>query len=54
MSFAQLHEAENSHVISDALLDKNFQEVLSFESISASQLSHENNKINPVTLTTVF
>jgi len=54
MLFAQLHETESLHAISDALLDEDFQEALRFESISASQLSRKNNEVDPAILATVF
>src|SRR5690625_5851051 len=53
MLFAQLHETESLHAISDALLDKNFQKAVAFESISASQLSRKNNELNPSILATI-
>src|SRR5690625_4297618 len=52
--FAQLHETESLHAISDALLDEHFQEALRFESISASQLSRKNNEVDPAILATIF
>src|SRR5690625_284226 len=54
MLFAQLHETESLHAISDALLDEDFQEALRFESISASQLSRKNNEVDPAILATIF
>lgn len=54
MLFAQLHETESLHAISDALLDEDFQEVLGFESISTSQLSRKNNEVDSAILATVF
>src|SRR5690625_4293388 len=54
MLFAQLHEAESLHAISDALLDEDFQKAVGFESISASQLSRKNNELNPSILTMIF
>lgn len=41
MLFAQLHETESLHAISDALLDDHFQQAVGFQSISASQLSRK-------------
>ena len=52
--FAQLHELESLHAISDALLDEDLQETLGFESISASQLSRKNNELEPEILSTFF
>src|SRR5699024_2205279 len=54
MLFAQLHETESLHAISDALLDEDFQQALGFRSISASQLSRKNNEVDPSILATVF
>lgn len=54
MLFAQLHETESLHAISDALLDDNFQKAVGFESISASQLSRKNNELDPSILATIF
>ena len=54
MLFAQLHETESLHAISDALLDEDFQKAVGFESISASQLSRKNNELNPSILTMIF
>src|SRR5690606_22547180 len=54
MLFAQLHETESLHAISDALLDEDFQKVVGFESISASQLSRKNNELDPSVLATIF
>src|SRR5690625_234009 len=54
MLFAQLHETESLHAISDALLDEDFQKVLGFRSISASQLSRKNNDLDPSVLATIF
>src|SRR5690625_1729979 len=54
MLFAQLHETESLHAISDALLDEGFQQALGFESISASQLSRKNSEMNPAILATLF
>src|SRR5690625_4277964 len=54
MLFAQLHETESLHAISDALLDEDFQKAVGFESISASQLSRRNNELDPSILATVF
>ncbi|MBD8003774.1 IS4 family transposase [Bacillus norwichensis] len=52
--FAQLHELESLHAISDALLDEDIQTTLGFESISASQLSRKNNDLEPAILSTLF
>jgi IS4 transposase len=52
--FAQLHETESLQAMSDALLDEDLQKTLGFESISASQLSRKNNKINPAILSNLF
>lgn len=52
--FAQLHETESLHAMSDALLNEDLQKTLGFESISASQLSRKNNEINPAILSTIF
>ena len=41
---------ESLQAISDALLDEDLQQLLGFESISASQLSRKNNEINPAIL----
>src|SRR5690625_1606803 len=54
MLFAQLHETESLHAISNALLDEDFQEALRFESISVSQLSRKNNEVDTALLATVF
>src|SRR5690625_1732224 len=54
MLFAQLHETESLHAISDALLDEDFQKAVGFESISASQLSRKNNELDPTVLSTIF
>src|SRR5690625_7163588 len=54
MLFTQLHETESLHAISDALLDEDFQKVLGFRSISASQLSRKNNDLDPSVLATIF
>lgn len=54
MLFAQLHETESLHAISDALLDEDFQKVVGVESISASQLSRKNNELDPSVLPTIF
>src|SRR5690625_2219529 len=54
MLFAQLHETESLHAISDALLDEDLQKAVGFDSISASQLSRKNNEIDPVILATIF
>src|SRR5690625_4334329 len=54
MLFAQLHETESLHAISDALLDEDFQKVLGFRSISASQLSRKNNHLDASVLATTF
>src|SRR5690625_4362829 len=54
MLFAQLHETESLHAISDALLDDDLQQALGFEAISASQLSRKNNEIDPSILANVF
>lgn len=54
MLFAQLHESESLHAMSDALLDDNLQKALGFDSISASQLSRKNNEINPSILSNIF
>ncbi|MDQ0162557.1 hypothetical protein [Aeribacillus alveayuensis] len=40
--------------MSDALLNEDLQKTLGFESISASQLSRNNNEINPEILSTLF
>jgi IS4 transposase len=52
--FAQLHGMESLHEISDALLDDHLQATLGFESLSASQLSRKNNRIDPTILSTLF
>lgn len=52
--FAQVHEMESLHEISDSLLDDKLQESLGFESLSASQLSRKNNRVNPIVLSTIF
>src|SRR5690625_1028899 len=54
MLFAQLHETESLHAISDALLDEDFQKAVGFDSISASQLSRKNNELDPSVLATIF
>ena len=54
MLFAQLHETESLHAISDALLDEDFQKAVGFKSISASQLSRKNNELDPAILATIF
>lgn len=54
MLFAQLHETESLHAISDALLDEDFQKAVGFNSISASQLSRKNNELDPSILATIF
>src|SRR5699024_7462972 len=54
MLFAQLHETESLHAMSDALLDDDLQKALGLKSISASQLSRKNNAINPSILANVF
>src|SRR5690625_1145519 len=54
MLFAQLHETESLHAISDALLDEDFQKNIDFQSISASQLSRKNNELDPSILATIF
>src|SRR5699024_7401213 len=54
MLFAQLHETESLHAISDALLDEDFQKAVGFEGISASQLSRKNNELDPSILATIF
>jgi len=51
---AQLHEFESLEEMSDALVDEDLQETLGFESISISQLSRKNNKINPLILANLF
>jgi IS4 transposase len=52
--FAQLHEMGSLQGMSDALLDDNLQEMLGFESLSASQLSRKNNTVDPSILSTLF
>ncbi|WP_246218531.1 DUF4372 domain-containing protein, partial [Litoribacterium kuwaitense] len=52
--FAQLHELESLHAISDALLDEDLQKTLGFESISASQLSRKTKELKPEILSTLF
>lgn len=52
--FAQLHETESLHEMSDALIDEDLQKTLGFEAISASQLSRRNNGINPSVLSKAF
>lgn len=54
MLFAQLHEVESLHAMSDALLDDDLQATLEFESISASQISRRNNEMNPAILSHLF
>ncbi len=54
MLFAQLHETESLHAISDALLDEDFQKSVGFNSISASQLSRKNNELDLSILATIF
>ncbi len=54
MLFAQLHETESLHAISDALLDEEFQKAVGFDSISASQLSRKNNELDPTVLSIIF
>src|SRR5690625_1146001 len=54
MLFAQLHETESLHAISDALLDEDFQQALGFQSISASQMSRKNNDLDPSILAMLF
>src|SRR5690625_5196661 len=54
MLFAQLHETESLHAMSDALLDDDLQQELGFAAISASQLSRKNNEIDPSILATIF
>lgn len=54
MLFAQLHETESLHAMSDALLNEDFQKAVGFNSISASQLSRKNNELNPAILATIF
>src|SRR5690625_5178371 len=54
MLFAQLHETESLHAISDALLDKDFQKAVGFEGISASQLSRKNNELDPYIIATIY
>lgn len=52
--FAQLHELESLHAISDALLDEDLQKILGFEFISASQLSRKTNDLDPALLSAMF
>lgn len=54
MLFAQLHETESLHAMSDALLDDDLQKAWGLDSISASQLSRKNNGINPSILANLF
>jgi len=54
MLFAQLHETESLHAMSDALLSEELQQELGFTSISASQLSRKNNDMDPSILATLF
>lgn len=54
MLFAQLHETESLHAMSDALLNEDFQKAVGFKSISASQLSRKNNELDPAILATIF
>src|SRR5690625_2086407 len=54
MLFAQLHETESLHAMSDAQLDDDLQQELGFEAISAAQLSRKNNEVNPSILATLF
>src|SRR5690625_3733998 len=51
MFFAQLHETESLHAISEALLDEDFQKAVGFDSISTSQLSRKNNESDPSVVT---
>lgn len=51
---AQLHEKESLRAIPDGVLDENFQKILGFDSISASQLSRKNNEVNTSILANVF
>jgi IS4 transposase len=51
---AQLHEFESLEEMSDALVDEDLQKTLGFESISSSQLSRKNNKMNPFILANLF
>lgn len=52
--YAQLHETESLHAMSDALLNEDLQNTLGFDAISASQLSRKNNEMNPAILAAVF
>src|SRR5699024_8559455 len=54
MLFAQLHETESLHAMSDALLDDDLQKALGLESISASQLSRKNNEIDSSIFANLF
>lgn len=45
--FAQLHEVESLHALSDCLFDNQLQKVIDLESISISQLSRRINSLNP-------
>lgn len=51
---AQLHEKESLRAIADGVLDEDLQKILSFESISASQLSRKNNQVDPSLLANIF
>ncbi len=45
--FAQLHETESLHALSDCLFDDQLQEEIRLDSISVSQLSRRLNGMNP-------
>lgn len=51
---AHLHEKESLRAISDGVLDEEFQKILGFDSISASQLSRKNNEVQTSILANVF
>lgn len=51
---AGLHEKESLRAIPDSVLDEEFQKLLGFDSISASQLSRKNNGVNTSILANVF
>ncbi|WP_047151829.1 IS4 family transposase [Aneurinibacillus tyrosinisolvens] len=52
--FSHLEETESLHALSDALLDTDLQKTVGFESISVSQLSRKNNRVEPALLSRVF
>ncbi|PLR80284.1 IS4 family transposase [Bacillus sp. V33-4] len=52
--FAQLHETESLHALSDCLIDDQLQEGTALDSISVSQLSRRLNQMNPEVFQELF